>query len=175
MEPLLPTSDDEPDEAAFDALTDIAPVLVAWNWTGFRPALMDGALREDAPEGESWVRSSLPITLFPFGPPLDDRLQPHRRVRSDVPRRHDTARWVPGFAPRRRVFARSRRTRGARIPSTILVAPGPFVLEPLLPNSSIPPGTPRAVHTRLESRAGTRDIPAAWRRHRCSSRQAWSR
>ncbi len=152
MEPLLPTSDDEPDEAAFDALTDTGPVLVAWNWTEFRPALMDGALLEDAADSaEVLGERSLPTPLFPFGTSLDDA-----PAASDTP-----ATSPPGAVPDLPSldgpippggFADS--PPGGMLPPGSLRSvdpvdnpggPGVLVFEPLLPNSSIPPGTPRSV------------------------------
>ena len=149
MEPLLPTSDDEPDEAAFDALTDIAPVLVAWNWTGFRPALMDGALREDAPDEVVLGQSSLPITLFPFGPPLDD--PPATSPPGADLTFLDGTIPLGGFpdSPLGGVFSLVAGGPGSEDPVDNPGAPGPFVLEPLFPNSSIPPGIPRAVPPEL--------------------------
>ena len=51
MEPLLPTSDDEPGEAEFEALTDSGPMLIAWNWTEYQPAIAGGALVGDVDAG----------------------------------------------------------------------------------------------------------------------------
>ena len=65
MEPLLPTADDEPGEAAFDALTDTGPMLVAWNWSAYHPAVSGGALVGDVDSG---VQADGPFIFFPLVP-----------------------------------------------------------------------------------------------------------
>lgn len=65
MEPLLPTADDEPAEAAFDALTDTGPMLVAWNWSEYQPAVMGGALVGDVDTG---MVENGPFLFFPVIP-----------------------------------------------------------------------------------------------------------
>ena len=67
LEPLLPTADDEPDEAAFDALTDTGPMLVAWNWSQYQAAVMSGALLGDVDADVGPDGTSIFVPLFPFG------------------------------------------------------------------------------------------------------------
>ena len=184
MEPLLPTSDEEPDAAAFDALTDTGPVLVAWNWTGFRPSVMGGALLEDPADSEVEVlgESSLPIPLFPFGPSvgsppatsppgavpdlpflddtmppgadpdlpfLDDTLPPS--ADPDLPFLDDT--MLPGGFPDSPPGGMFPPVAGGLPGSEHPVgnpnAPILLVLEPLLRDSSLPPGIPPAAPPEL--------------------------
>ena len=72
MEPLLPTADDEPGEAAFDALTDAGPMLVAWNWSEYQPAVMGGALVGDVDTGVVEDRPFLFFPLIPIGASVFD-------------------------------------------------------------------------------------------------------
>jgi hypothetical protein len=67
LEPLLPTADDEPDEAAFDALTDTGPMLVAWNWSPYRAAVMGGLLQGDVDADMGPDGPSIFVPLFPLG------------------------------------------------------------------------------------------------------------
>lgn len=149
MEPLLPTSDEEPDAAAFDALTDIGPVLVAWNWTEFRPALMDGALLEDPADSVKVLgERPLPIPLFPFGTSLDD--PPATSPPGAVPNLQSLDDpLAPGGFPDSLLGGMFPPVAGGSPRSADPVgnpgAPGFLVLGPLLPNSSIPPGIPRTV------------------------------
>ena len=169
MEPLLPTSDEEPDAAAFDALTDTGPVLVAWNWTGFRPSVMGGALLEDPADSEVEVlgESSLPIPLFPFGPSVDgppatsppgavpdlpflDDTMPPGAV-PDLPFLDDTL-LLGGFpdSPPGGMFPPvAGGLPGSEHPVGNPNAPILLVLEPLLRDSSLPPGIPRAAPPEL--------------------------
>lgn len=63
LEPMLPTSDNEPDESQFDALTD-EPLLVAWGW-GPSVAPMAVSAPPDDPED---ILAGLPFgPMFPFG------------------------------------------------------------------------------------------------------------
>jgi hypothetical protein len=148
MEPLLPTSDEEPDPAAFDALTDTGPVLVAWNWTEFRPSVMGGALLEDAADSEVEVKgeSSLPISLFPFGPSFDSppATSPPGAV-PDLPFLDDT--MPPGGFPDSPLEGMFPPVAGGLPGSEHPVgnpnAPILLVLEPLLRDSSLPPRIPQ--------------------------------
>jgi PEP-CTERM motif-containing protein len=67
LEPLLPTADDEPDEAAFDALTDTGPMLVAWNWSQYPAAVMSGVLLGEVDADREPDGPSIFVPLFPFG------------------------------------------------------------------------------------------------------------
>ena len=67
LEPLLPTADDEPDEAAFDALTDNGPMLVAWNWSQYPAAVMGGVFLEDLDADVGPDGPAIFVPLFPFG------------------------------------------------------------------------------------------------------------
>ncbi len=60
MEPLLPTSEDEPEETAFDALSDVGPLLVSFNLT---PA---GLPLVTAPSLDGEVGAPLPGSLGPL-------------------------------------------------------------------------------------------------------------
>ena len=68
LEPMLPTSADEPDESQFDALTDAGPVLVSWNWGLAGPPLAVSAPPDDP--GDPSVVGSSPLVPFPFGTPI---------------------------------------------------------------------------------------------------------
>ena len=68
LAPLMPTSEDEPAESQLDALTDIGPVVVSWNWTPFGAPLAAGSLGSgEADGGPGLVNPPQLPPPFPFG------------------------------------------------------------------------------------------------------------
>ncbi len=67
MEPLLPTSADEPDEMQLDALTDTGPVIVSWPLNAFGLYPTGGPAGADVSTGLP-TPTALTSPLFGFGP-----------------------------------------------------------------------------------------------------------
>lgn len=80
MAPLMPTSEDEPDESELDALTDIGPVLVSWNWPLGAP-LAAGAPGANGDGGAGLIEPSQLLPLFPIG----GAVFPGGAVAGDIP------------------------------------------------------------------------------------------
>jgi len=72
LEPLLPTSSDEPDSLQLDALTNTGPVLVSWSWPTYGPL----AAGIGVTDGDATDRPSAAPFIALFGLPVASRGDP---------------------------------------------------------------------------------------------------